>query len=542
VVNPLRMRLQVCAVLLLSSAAARGQAAQTTPEPSGVTAEKPSIGAAWNALLQGAVPESKVDPALTVTQVPVTRGAGDDFLNHFFYETRTEYIRENTFFTGQPTSTGVINVAPGPEFNPNGIPYPPAFQANANRMYSFMDWGTRGWISDRVNTHFSLRYRQNLTHLTDASPALDVLNTFGSNRLLELTTGYVEINGRPTDGMFAGSSVQLGRISVYGAELAALDGAAFTVNRRSYTYTLFAGRRYSFFSNPDQRAIGGGNFLYRFRDNSSIEYNTLFYIKGTHNFSYRRRFGPSWLFNTSYKMIGGSPIDFNVNTFWAPSNGKTTLRLNYSQKLTNKDYFYDYTINARDLDPKNPLLRLYLGPFSPHSDFIVDGRRTVNSRLRVGGTIWVRRLNDSTDEGPFDTSFTDYRAEAQVYPGQKIETFFEYHQHNSDRSAPFPSDTFDDISIAGETRIQDITAEVGRTFGEGRLSIRFGGFYRRLNFQDRFFIIQDAADRGLLGNVTVRLDQRTRAYFDYSLDTDFYVFRPDIRNSQILRVGLAWRY
>jgi hypothetical protein len=541
VVNRLRRFPPVFGILLLACASAEGQQTPAATQPPAAT-QKLAIGSAWNMLLQGAVPESKVDPALTVPQVPATKGAADDILNHFFYETRTEYIRENTYFTSQPTATSVINVAPGPDFNPNGIPYPQAFQPSANQMYSFMDWGTRGWLSDRVNTHFSVRYRQDLSHLTDGSPQLSVLNTFGSNRLLELTTGYVEINGRPTDGMLAGTSLQLGRIDVYGAELASFDGAAFTVNRRKYTYTLFGGRRYSYFSDPDQRAVGGGNFLYRLDGNSSFEYNTVFYIKGTHNFSYRRRFGPSWLFSTSYKMIGGSPVDFNANAIWTPSDGKTMFRVSYAQKITNKDYFYDYTLNARDLDPHNPLLRLYLGPFSPHSDFIADGRRAVTSRLRVGGTIWVRRLNDSKDEGPFDTSFTDYHVEAQVYPGKKIETFFDYRQHNSDRSAPFPSDTFDDVSIAGETRIQDVTAQVGRTFGEGNLSLRFGGFYRRINFQDRFFVIQEAADRGLLGNATVRLDQRTRVYFDYSLDTDLFVFRPSIRNSQIMRVGLAWRY
>jgi hypothetical protein len=469
-------------------------------------------------------------------------GAADDFLNHVFFETRTAYIRENTFFTGQPTATGVINVVPGPNFNPNGIGYPGAFQPSANSMDSFMDFGTRGWLSDRVNTYFSLRYQQDLTHLTDASPALSILNTFGASRLFELTSAYVEINGRSTDGIFANTSLQFGRINVYGAELAAMDGAAFTVNRRKYTYTLFAGRRYSYFSDPDQRLVGGGNFLYRLNGDSSIEYNTLFYIKGSHDFSYRRRFGAHWLFSTSYKMIGSAPIDYRANAIWSPSDGKTTLRFNFWQKITNKDYFYDYTINARDLSPNNPLLRLYLGPMSPHSEFIIDGRRTINSRLRVGGTIWIRRLNDSADQSAFDTSFSDYHVEAQVYPYRKIETFFDYRQHNSDRSAPFPSTTFDDISIAGETRIQDVTAQVGRTFGEGRLSLRVGGFYRRINYQDRFYIIQDAADRGLLGNATVRLDQRTRVYFDYSLDTDFFVFRPSIRNSQILRVGVNWKY
>jgi len=75
-----------------------------------------------------------------------------------------------------------------------------------------------------------------------------------------------------------------------------MDGAAFTVNRRKYTYTLFLGRRYSYFSEPDQRFVAGGTFFYRLSGDSSVEYNTLVYIKDSHQIGYRRRLGPRWLF------------------------------------------------------------------------------------------------------------------------------------------------------------------------------------------------------------------------------------------------------
>jgi len=161
----------------------------------------------------------------------------------------------------------------------------------------------------------------------------------------------------------------------------------------------------------------------------------------------------------------------------------------------------------------------------------------------VGGTLWIRRLNDDTnDQGPFDNSFQDYRIDAQVFPWKRIETFLEYHQRDLNRRSPVPSATFDDISATGETKVQDFSLQVGKSFAEGRLSIRGGGFLRRLQFQDRFFLIDNAQDKGWLGNAAVRLDQRTRVYFDYSLDTDFFVWRPSIKNGQVFRLGIDWKY
>src|SRR4029077_14900311 len=107
---------------------------------------KTKIEEAWDSILPDAKPHAAVRPAES------------DFGNHFFFESRTEYWRFNTSFTGLPTVTGVINAPFTGIFNPNGIPYPAAFQPAANRLYSFLDWGTRGWLNDSVNTHFALRY------------------------------------------------------------------------------------------------------------------------------------------------------------------------------------------------------------------------------------------------------------------------------------------------------------------------------------------------------------------------------------------------
>ncbi|MGH9512376.1 MAG: hypothetical protein ACRD2U_09610 [Terriglobales bacterium] len=541
-----------CRMLLCRSAAAivalslitsaNGQSDATPANRPPTSQPVPNIANAWDGVLKDTSSQAP-PPVLTPAQTPYESTPAAAFLNHFFANTRTEYLRTQTFFSGLPTATGVIDAVPGSAFNPAGTPYPPAFQSSTNIVSSLLNWGTRGWLSDRVNSNFSFAYSQGLTNVTDASPQLSILNTFGSDRRLELVSGYIDINGRAADGLFAGTSLRLGRQAIYGAELAEMDGASFTVTRPRYSWTLYAGRRFTFFSDPDQRAMGGGNFLFRLSDNSTLEYETFYYIKGSNLFRYRHTIGDAWLFVAAFRMVGSSPTDFSADVAWNPKDGKTSLRLNFAQKITDKDYFFDYAYDARDLDPYNPLRRLNLEALHPHTQFVVDVSRAINSRLRLGGDIWVRRLDDRQDAGPFDTSFQDYRTHAQIFLWSRTDLLAEYHQRNSDdRTGSAAPTQFDDLSTTGETRVQDLSLEIGRSFVDGRLNLRAGGFYRQLNFRDLFTVISDARDKGVLANASFTLDSHTRLYLDYDLDTDYAVFRPDIQNSQTFRFGMAWRY
>ena len=196
----------------------------------------------------------------------------------------------------------------------------------------------------------------------------------------------------------------------------------------------------------------------------------------------------------------------------------------------------------KDLAAKNPLYRLYLGPISQYSQLNAEAHRQILGNLRAGAAFVVRRLNNRINEGPYDTSFEDYRFNGQYFPFRKIETFFEYHQRNSDRLSPLSVTTLDNLSSTGETTVKDLTGEIRRAFGEGKYSLSGGVYYRRISMQDAFFYLNNLHRSGLLGSAWVRLDSRTRAYFDYSLDNDFYLFRPDLKNSQVFRLGVNWKY
>ncbi len=133
--------------------------------------------------------------------------------------------------------------------------------------------------------------------------------------------------------------------------------------------------------------------------------------------------------------------------------------------------------------------------------------------------------------------------QAQVFPWNRTEWLAAYHLRNSqDRTGSVPPTGLDDLGSTGETKVQDISVEVGRSFMEGRLSLRAGGFYRLLNFRDIFVTITNAHDTGVLADASFNLDSRTRLYMNYGLDTDFSVWRPSIQNSQTFRFGMVWRY
>jgi hypothetical protein len=499
------------------------------------------MASAWDQLVGTVIPKAPVDPALAQpasAAVPTS----SDFLEHFFAETRTTFERSITDFTGNATTSGVIDAANNGIFNPAGIPAQTAFQPYTNRIEEFLDFGTRGWLSDRINTHFAMRYRQDVTHVDQGSPGVNVVETFNGNRLYELLDASVEINSKPTDGALAGTSLELGRLNVYGAELASFDGASVSIARPRWELTLYGGRRFSYFSDPAQRAIGGANLNLKVDPNTSVQVETLWYIKGSNKIAVRRRFNDQWLFSAYLRAYGGSPADFDESVLYSSRNGRDSLRAGLFQKLSNNDYSYDYTIGERNTAVNSPLLRLYLGPINQYTQFNVEAHHQILSNLRAGAAIVVRELNNNKNQTPYETSFRDFRFNGQYFPWSRIETDFEYHQRSSDRLSPYPSSTLDALTGTGETAVKDLTANVARSFGEGKFHLSGGVYYRRVSTQDAFFYEENLHQSGWLASGWMRLDRRTRFSVDYSLDNDFYLFQPDLKNSQMLRLGLYWKY
>ena len=104
------------------------------------------------------------------------------------------------------------------------------------------------------------------------------LNTFGANRRLELLSGRRD-PGPCFAQRFGGSSLQIGRQFVHGAEIAALDGASFTNPSAKVLAHAVRGAALHLLFGSGTSAIGGANIAFRLPGNSMVEYQTLFYVR-----------------------------------------------------------------------------------------------------------------------------------------------------------------------------------------------------------------------------------------------------------------------
>jgi hypothetical protein len=267
----------------------------------------------------------------------------------------------------------------------------------------------------------------------------------------------------------------------------------------------------------------------------------MWYVQGSHSLALRQQLGASWLVAASLRSYGGSLVEAAALAVYSSPGGKTALRLGVVEKLSSRDYFYDPAFTASDRDPHNPLLRLYLGPLAPYSQLMVDADRALFAGMRLGGAVWLRRLTDTRDQGPFDTSFADYRVHLQFPAVRHTEALLEYHNRQSFRANSTAPSLFGDVTAAGETSDQDLSAELAGLFARGRVRLSGGVYYRRVSLQDQFEMISGAHQAGWLAGASVKLDEHSRLHFDYTLDNDFLVYRPAIANSRVLRLGILWR-
>jgi len=180
--------------------------------------QKPDIGTAWDELMTDRArwrqpSRTHFHSAAGGSETDGYRRLPESFLFRDPLELRTvsdEFHRKSDLRWSNQR-TGHRNL------NPAGITVADCLQPGSNRVESFISLGTRGYGSDRVNTHLSLRYRQDLTKVQIGSPAQNVVETSYGSRLWEFLDASVEINSKPTDGALAGTSLQFGRLNVYGA-------------------------------------------------------------------------------------------------------------------------------------------------------------------------------------------------------------------------------------------------------------------------------------------------------------------------------------
>jgi hypothetical protein len=474
-----------------------------------------------------------------------------------------EYRHEETKFTGRLTPT-LVSPSPVPPFFPPDQPIafvPGAFEPNTDQLtsYASIRFKDFGFEKLRFSSQASFRYWGDLDGTTEASPFLSQLDAFTGRRVLEPLTAFADARGFVSEENQTKFNLRVGRQYVYGAESVRLDGALLTINHPRFNFDVFGGRRTTFFSDPRERGVVGTNFQFFATPSTTLTYEYLHYVENSHRFQVAHRLNETWALNGNFFLLNTSPIDLNVDAFWMPGDGKTRVIFSFLQKLTSEDFIYDYTYRAQASNPENQIFlklfpipptgipldgagRLNLLEVNPYTQFYVDGYRYLTQKIGVGGSFWLRQVNDSDDAGPFDTSFQELRVNGDWFPSSLFEVGGEYRFRNISRDDPNEATEFPDIRREGETKFHEIYGNSAVHLLDNRLTVEGGVFYRRFNTQSRLVSFKGLDTLGWTAGVRWRINRNYGLLVEYGRDNDFEPLNPDIDYSQAFRVRFDWRF
>jgi hypothetical protein len=475
----------------------------------------------------------------------------------------SEYRRDEISYTGKPSLTLQFPFSV-PPFSVPDAPInsvPSAFEPNDQQFVGYLSATVKdvGIGKIRMDTQVSLRYSADLDGSTAASPFLGIRDTFAGRRLFEPLTFFADLKGLSPDDWTTKLSLRVGRQYVYGATPLRVDGATLSIDQPKFSLDLFGGRRVTFYSNPGERAVGGENFVFRANESTTIRYDFAHYIDNVHTLEVRHLVGESWIFNGSLFMINADPVDLNLGATYMSPGARTRVTMNFLQKLTSNDFIYDQTYRAFARNSENQFTfrffplpptgqlfdaagRLNLGRINPYTQFYVDAYRNLTSKVGVGGTVWLRKVNSQANEGPFDNSFQEFHLNADYYPSSAFEVGTEYRYRHLSRSNPNQETTFDDIRLEGEKTFHEIYANAAYHLLNSRLTLEGGLFYRRFDTQSRLISLNGMDTVSYSAGIKWRVGRDYKLALEYGFDRELAFLNPDIDNTQSLRVRFEWRF
>lgn len=474
-----------------------------------------------------------------------------------------EYRRDEMKYTGSPTLTGVFPQPVPPVSFPEGPIFfiPSAFEPNDEQLTSYASVSIKDYGFDRLrfNTQVSFRYSGDLDGTSVASPFLGIRDGFVGRRIFEPLTIYTDVGGFLGDDRVNKFNVRVGRQFIYGAEPIRLDGATFTINHSRFDLDVFGGRRVTFFSDPDERAVYGHNLNVRATPRTSFKYDFAHYIDNSHRFQVQHSLGESWVLDGKFFLLDTDPVDLGFGAYYVPFDGKTKMTFNFLQKLTSNDFIYDIAYRSFALNQENQIRRrlfpippsdtpsngngrLNLFDINPYTQFYFDVYRNLSQAFGVGGTVWVRHVNDSDNRGPFDNAFQEYRASADYFPSSALELGAEYRFRHLNRGDPNAATEFDDIRREGETQFHEVYANGSYNLFKQRIALEAGLFYRMFDTQSRIISLNNVDTLGFTGAVKLRLARGYKLLLEYGRDEELPFFNPDIDYTQSFRVRFEWHF
>jgi len=476
---------------------------------------------------------------------PPPAPAGGEFGNPTEYITLRygiEYTRNFVSFTDRPTRTFIVDDGPAFSVTPSGLSFPSVFDGDDNRLYSYLSLGTRAYGSSRLSTYISLVTYHDLDD-TDGSPFISILDGLNGRNRTDLISAYADVNGLTKEGPLSQVSARLGRQYAFDYDSwllgsAVIDGVSLRRRTARSEVTTFFGWRESFFADPSSRFTTGGSFTYRLRPETTARVD-LFHYQSSLRYAVglKQRFDTIYV-DTHLSLINTDPIELGVRASYSSPTSPWSIYSSFLQQLSANDFVYDIWFTSRDQDR---IRRLNLFRISPASQFTLDVDRQIFWWLSVGAGGWFRFLNDGGDQAPFDNSFQEGTVRLLLTPLPQWDYFTQYRYRHIERSPAGVATLFDDISRAGETSYQEVSAEA-RYRPHRRLRIMVGGYFRLLDTQTRLVRLMNIDTGGVYAGFRLRLTDMVDFRFQYGVDSDYREFNPDIDLAHTVRIGVDVHY
>jgi hypothetical protein len=544
----------LCAFILLEHA--RPVFAQTAPvaEPSGAQVAPPPgsssiIGEYWSTIYgPGGVDPARAPALAPAPSAPVpTPGGFRDFLDHLILRFGATYTHNFVEFTGRPTSTFIVDNGPAGTVTREGFSFPQVFTANDDQFYSYLVLGTRGYLEPRLNTYFSMIYRQDLSGITPGSPFQSILDAFQDGRRAQVLNAYAEWNGLGT-GLLTNASIRAGRQFVFDTTpdligTPVIDGATLSYRDPKLELAVFSGRRVNFFGENETDIAFGGTATYNFLPRTSANVNYIS-LPGLHRYAFNLNHQIGEIHTGSYLTFRNThPLQLGIRAWYAPVESPWTLRGTLYRQLTDEDFVYDmFADREPPSNDQERIRRLLLRQIRPATQVTLDVDRRITGWLTLGAGFAGRWVDGG--EAPFDNSFEQVSTRATVSPGAHWDVLLGYrfrHVERSPVSEAAKAVFFDDISHAGETAYHEVSGEIYYRFGSN-VRVRVGGYFGLFDSRDRLTQVNDIVMAGGYLRTQVRINRMMDARFEYGIDRGNPEFNPDIKRQHTVRAGFDFHY
>lgn len=497
--------------------------------------ERSRIEAAWDKVYAAQVVET------VPSQPPAEPAQAHEYLTLNF---GADYTLQAVDFSGEPTVSFIVDGGPLTSSN--------VFESRDHKFRSYLSLGTRGLGHNRVNTYVSAILRSDLNGTTSGSPFQSILDDHDGTKF-DLSNAYVEMNGLGTDAFLSHMSARVGRqflpdfhVGFLGSSV--MDGGRLAYADKGIDAKLFVGRWAPFYESTTSAFVGGGHLQYQLfpspdSDIGLAPYVEYLYFNDTDQSmtSNRHTYGLRGRWKTLeaegyFTAIDTDPIEIGLQANYVTARWIVYGRLR--KRLSSDDFIFDVFLTDDKLERSN---RLLINELPPSTDFTLDADYQLQPWLSVGAGLWVHALDHGGDQTGFDANFQEVTARVLVAPSGPWSVLVQYRYRQIDRGSTANVQLFDDTSRDGETRYNEVNAEVSYRWRR-LLRVRVGGYYGVYDTQSHFANIDNTTVAGGYVRAKARVAKAVDVKFAFGLDRGNDEFNPDLDLQYMVQTGVEVSY